>query len=109
MLLIDMHLSDATHIMPQEKEAALRALGAEVIRTPNDADWEAPESHMGRAFVYCFGTRAADLAFPVGVALRLQKEIPGGIILNQYSNVCWKCTSYCTLHTLCIDGQSTRP
>ncbi|KAH9066715.1 pyridoxal phosphate-dependent enzyme beta subunit [Lactarius vividus] len=54
--------------MSLEKEAALRALGAEVIRTPNEAAWDAPESH-------------------IGVALRLQKEIPGGIILDQYRNV----------------------
>ncbi len=40
--------STATHIMLQEKEAALRALGAEVIRTPNEAAWDAPESHIGR-------------------------------------------------------------
>ena len=32
----------------QEKEAALRALGAEVVRTPNEAAWDSPESHMGR-------------------------------------------------------------
>ncbi|KAH9995416.1 pyridoxal phosphate-dependent enzyme beta subunit [Russula compacta] len=54
--------------MSLEKEAALRALGAEVIRTPNEAAWDAPESH-------------------IGVALRLQKEIPGGIILDQYRNM----------------------
>jgi len=54
--------------MSLEKEVALRALGAEVIRTPNEAPSHAPESY-------------------IGVALRLQKEIPGGIILNQYSNI----------------------
>jgi len=53
--------------MSLEKEAALRALGAEVIRTPNEAAWDAPESH-------------------IGVALRLQREIPGGVILDQYTN-----------------------
>ena len=31
----------------QEKEAALRALGAEVVRTPNEAAWDSPESHLG--------------------------------------------------------------
>lgn len=35
-------------LMPQEKEAALRALGAEVVRTPDEAAWDAPESHIGR-------------------------------------------------------------
>jgi cysteine synthase len=34
----------------QEKEAALRALGAEVIRTPNEAAWDSPESHIGGVF-----------------------------------------------------------
>ncbi|TFY53196.1 hypothetical protein EVJ58_g9583, partial [Rhodofomes roseus] len=51
----------------KEKEAALRALGAEVVRTPTEAAWDAPESH-------------------IGVARRLQREIPGGIILDQYAN-----------------------
>ncbi|VDB90619.1 unnamed protein product [Peniophora sp. CBMAI 1063] len=59
-------------VMPQkmslEKEAALRALGAEVVRTPTEAAWDSPESH-------------------IGVAARLQREIPGGIILDQYRNV----------------------
>ncbi|KZV68036.1 cystathionine beta-synthase [Peniophora sp. CONT] len=58
--------------MPQkmslEKEAALRALGAEVVRTPTEAAWDSPDSH-------------------IGVAARLQREIPGGIILDQYRNV----------------------
>jgi len=54
--------------MSLEKEAALRALGAEVIRTPNEAAWDSPESH-------------------IGVAIRLQKEIPGSIILDQYRNI----------------------
>lgn len=35
----------------QEKEAALRALGAEVVRTPTEAAWDSPESHIGRAQV----------------------------------------------------------
>ncbi|THH18040.1 hypothetical protein EW146_g2875 [Bondarzewia mesenterica] len=52
----------------KEKEAALRALGAEVVRTPTEAASDAPESH-------------------IGVAKRLEKEIPGGIILDQYRNV----------------------
>ncbi|KAK1232928.1 cystathionine beta-synthase [Marasmius sp. AFHP31] len=54
--------------MSLEKEAALRALGAEVIRTPTEAAWDAPESH-------------------IGVARKLQREIPYGIILDQYGNV----------------------
>ncbi|KAH9479388.1 Cystathionine beta-synthase [Psilocybe cubensis] len=54
--------------MSLEKEALLRALGAEVIRTPTEAAWDSPESH-------------------IGVANRLQREIPYGIILDQYRNL----------------------
>jgi len=54
--------------MSLEKEAALRALGAEVVRTKTEAAWDSPESH-------------------IGVAQRLQSEIPYGIILDQYRNV----------------------
>nr|GAT47337.1 predicted protein [Mycena chlorophos] len=54
--------------MSLEKEAALRALGAEVVRTPTAAAWDSPESH-------------------IGVAKKLEKAIPGGIILDQYRNV----------------------
>lgn len=54
--------------MSLEKEAAIRALGAEVVRTPTEAAWDSPESH-------------------IGVAKRLQREIPYGIILDQYRNV----------------------
>ncbi|KAL4242589.1 Cysteine Synthase/Cystathionine Beta-Synthase [Abortiporus biennis] len=54
--------------MSLEKEAALRALGAEVVRTPTEAAWDSPESH-------------------IGVAQKLQKKIPNGVILDQYKNV----------------------
>ncbi|KAE9399524.1 cystathionine beta-synthase [Gymnopus androsaceus JB14] len=54
--------------MSLEKEAALRALGAEVVRTPTEAAWDSPESH-------------------IGVARKLEREIPHGIILDQYGNV----------------------
>ena len=39
----------STNIELQEKEAALRALGAEVVRTPTEAASDSPESHIGRA------------------------------------------------------------
>ncbi|KAF8635038.1 hypothetical protein AX15_000576 [Amanita polypyramis BW_CC] len=54
--------------MSLEKEATLRALGAEVIRTPTEAAWDSPESLLG-------------------VAKRLQREIPYAVILDQYGNV----------------------
>ncbi|WWC98606.1 cystathionine beta-synthase [Kwoniella sp. B9012] len=53
--------------MSLEKEVMLRALGAEIVRTPTEAAWDSPESH-------------------IGVARKLQKSIPGGVILDQYSN-----------------------
>ncbi|EGN96768.1 hypothetical protein SERLA73DRAFT_58201 [Serpula lacrymans var. lacrymans S7.3] len=53
--------------MSLEKEATLRALGAEVVRTPTAAPWDSPASH-------------------IGVAEKLQRDIPGGIILDQYRN-----------------------
>jgi cystathionine beta-synthase len=54
--------------MSLEKEALLRALGAQVIRTPDEEPWDSPRSH-------------------IGVASRLQREIEHGIILDQYRNV----------------------
>ena len=53
--------------MSAEKVVVLRALGATIIRTPTQAAWDSPESH-------------------IGVARRLQKEIPHAHILDQYSN-----------------------
>ena len=54
--------------MSPEKVAVLRALGATIIRTPTQAAFDSPESH-------------------IGVAKRLQKEIPNSHILDQYANV----------------------
>ncbi|AOA62420.1 Cystathionine beta-synthase [Komagataella phaffii CBS 7435] len=54
--------------MSNEKVAVLKALGAEIIRTPTEAAWDSPESH-------------------IGVARRLEKEIPNAVILDQYGNV----------------------
>ncbi|XP_068226946.1 cystathionine beta-synthase isoform X2 [Palaemon carinicauda] len=53
--------------MSNEKVDVLRALGAEIVRTPTSASWDSPESH-------------------ISVAKRLEKEIPGAIILDQYKN-----------------------
>ncbi|KAI0486677.1 putative cystathionine beta-synthase [Xylaria cf. heliscus] len=53
--------------MSAEKVSVLKALGATIIRTPTQAAWDAPESH-------------------IGVARRLVKEIPNAHILDQYSN-----------------------
>lgn len=53
--------------MSREKQVALEALGAEIIRTPTEAAWDAPESH-------------------IGVAKKLQKLLPNAHILDQYSN-----------------------
>jgi cystathionine beta-synthase len=53
--------------MSREKQVVLEALGAEIIRTPTEAAWDAPESH-------------------IGVAKRLRELIPNSHILDQYAN-----------------------
>ena len=53
--------------MSKEKQIALEALGAKIIRTPSEASFDSPESH-------------------IGVAKKLQKEIPNSHILDQYTN-----------------------
>lgn len=53
--------------MSKEKEVVLQALGAEIVRTPTEAPWDAPESY-------------------IAVAKKLNKEIPDSHILDQYSN-----------------------
>ncbi|MDX2089635.1 MAG: cystathionine beta-synthase [Kofleriaceae bacterium] len=53
--------------MSQEKQVVLEALGAEIIRTPTEAAWDSPESH-------------------IGVARRLKEIIPNSHILDQYTN-----------------------
>ncbi len=53
--------------MSREKQVVLEALGAEIIRTPTEAAWDAPESH-------------------IGVAIHLQKLLPNAHILDQYAN-----------------------
>lgn len=53
--------------MSREKQVVLEALGAEIIRTPTEAAWDAPESH-------------------IGVANELCGILPNAHILDQYSN-----------------------
>lgn len=53
--------------MSAEKVAVLRALNATIIRTPTEAAYDSPESH-------------------IGVARRLEKELPNAHILDQYGN-----------------------
>ena len=53
--------------MSQEKQIAIEPLGAEIVRTPTDAAWDDPESH-------------------ISVSKRLNDEIPGSHVLDQYSN-----------------------
>jgi len=54
--------------MSKEKQVVLEALGAKIIRTPTEAAWDAPESH-------------------IGVAKKLEAELPNAHILDQYSNM----------------------
>lgn len=53
--------------MSQEKVDVLRALGAEIVRTPTSAASDSPDSH-------------------IGVAMQLNKDIPNSHILDQYMN-----------------------
>ena len=53
--------------MSNEKIATLKALGAEIVRTPTEAAFDSPESH-------------------ISVAKRLNKQIPNSHILDQYTN-----------------------
>ncbi|OGT60407.1 MAG: cystathionine beta-lyase [Gammaproteobacteria bacterium RIFCSPHIGHO2_12_FULL_43_28] len=53
--------------MSREKEVVLESLGAKIYRTPTEAKWDDPDSHLS-------------------LAKRLQKEIPNAHILDQYRN-----------------------
>ena len=53
--------------MSKEKEVVLKSLGAKIVRTPTEAAWDSPESH-------------------IGVAKKLNNEIPNSFILDQYAN-----------------------
>ncbi|VVC76903.1 Putative cystathionine beta-synthase [Aquicella siphonis] len=53
--------------MSREKEVILEALGAKIYRTPTEAKWNDPDSH-------------------ISLAKRLEKELPNAHILNQYTN-----------------------
>lgn len=53
--------------MSKEKVDVLKALGAEIVRTPTEAAYDAPDSH-------------------ISVARRLNKEVPHSHILDQYKN-----------------------
>lgn len=53
--------------MSHEKQAVLEALGATIYRTPTEAAWDSPDSHLS-------------------LAKRLNQEIPNSHILDQYAN-----------------------
>lgn len=53
--------------MSREKQVVLESLGAVIYRTPTEAAWDAPDSH-------------------ISLAKRLQQEIPRSHILDQYAN-----------------------
>ncbi|EAS02148.1 cystathionine beta-synthase (macronuclear) [Tetrahymena thermophila SB210] len=53
--------------MSTEKTDVLQALGAKIVRTPTEVDFDHPESHISQA-------------------IKLQKEIPNSHILDQYIN-----------------------
>ena len=57
-------LDEAMLMVAFLKVATLRALGAEIVRTPTSASWDSPDSH-------------------ISVAQRLLNQIPNSIILDQ--------------------------
>ena len=65
--------------MSKEKEVVLKALGAKIVRTPTEAAWDSPDSH-------------------IGIAKKLNSEIKNSHILDQYANsanpdIHFKCTA----------------
>lgn len=50
--------------MSKEKEETLKALGAEIVRTKDNARYDSDDSHVGRAY-------------------KLRREIPNSVILDQ--------------------------
>ena len=54
--------------MSKEKEVVLKALGATIVRTPTEAAWDSPKSH-------------------IGIAKKLNSEIKNSHILDQYANL----------------------
>lgn len=54
--------------MSREKQVILEALGAKIYRTPTEAKWDDPDSH-------------------ISLAKKLAQELPRAFFLNQYSNV----------------------
>ena len=59
--------SCADPVDPDWPALVAQALGAEIVRTPTEAAYDSPDSH-------------------IGVAKRLQTEIPNSHILDQYAN-----------------------
>lgn len=53
--------------MSREKQVVLEALGAKIYRTPTEATWDSPESH-------------------ISLAKKLNQDIPRSFYLDQYSN-----------------------
>ncbi|HLB57201.1 MAG TPA: cysteine synthase family protein, partial [Gammaproteobacteria bacterium] len=53
--------------MSHEKQVVLEALGAKIHRTPTEAAWNSPDSH-------------------IALAKKLQREMPNSHILDQYTN-----------------------
>lgn len=61
--------------MSHEKEVVINALGAKIYRTPTEAAWDDPESH-------------------ISLAKKLAKELPNAHFLDQYTNLFNPATHY---------------
>ncbi|ODQ53573.1 cystathionine beta-synthase [Saitoella complicata NRRL Y-17804] len=73
--------------MSAEKVSILRALGAEIIRTPTEAAWDSPESHISvaRRIEKELCERAEKLN--VGKKVGDEEWVGKGVVLDQYVNV----------------------
>ena len=79
--------------MSNEKVDTLKALGAEIVRTPTAAEFDSPESH-------------------ISVAQRLNRDIPNSMILDQVLGwlviICFVYSINCCF-SVSQSGKSTRP
>lgn len=61
--------------MSQEKVATLKALGAKIVRSPDDAKYDSEEYHIGKAF-------------------KMHREMKDSVVLDQYVNCANPLTHY---------------
>lgn len=76
--------------MSREKQNTLKALGAEIYRTPTEAAWDSPDSH-------------------ISLAKRIVATTPGAVMLDQYNNVANPDAHYYTTAPEILDSLAAVP